>query len=51
MEQIGNREPFPLTNLPVYLMNSEQIGISEQFWDGQKVPYSVMQTVGRDRGA
>ena len=38
-EQIGNSEPFPLTNLPFYLTNSEQIGISEQFCDGQKVPY------------
>ena len=37
-EQIGNSEPFPVTNLPVYLMNSEQIGISEQFCDDQKVP-------------
>ena len=37
MEQIGNREPFPVTNLPVYLMNSEQIGNSEQFYDDQKV--------------
>ena len=31
-EQIGNSEPFPVTNLPVYLMSSEQ------FCDGQKVP-------------
>ena len=37
-EQIGNSEPFPVTNLPVYLINSKQIGISEQFCDGQKVP-------------
>ena len=37
-EQIGNSEPFPVTNLPVYLINSEQIGISEQFCDDQKVP-------------
>ena len=37
-EQIGNNEPFPMTNLPVYLINSEQIGISEQFRDDQKVP-------------
>ena len=37
-EQIGNSEPFPMTNLPVYLINSEQIGISEQFCDDQKVP-------------
>ena len=38
-EQIGNREPFPVTNLLVYLTNSEQIGIIEQFCDDQKVPY------------
>ena len=37
-EQIGNSEPFPMTNLPVYLINSDQIGMSEQFCDGQKVP-------------
>ena len=37
-EQLGNSEPFPVTNLPVYLINSEQIGISEQFCDDQKVP-------------
>jgi hypothetical protein len=37
-EQIGNSEPFTVTNLPVYLINSEQIGISEQFCDDQKVP-------------
>ena len=35
-EQIGNSEPFPVTNLLVYLINSEQIGISEQFCDDQK---------------
>ena len=38
-KQIGNSEPFPVTNLLVYLINSEQIGISEQFYDDQKVPY------------
>ena len=37
-EQIGNSEPFFATNLPVYLINIEQIGISEQFYDDQKVP-------------
>ena len=26
-KQIGNSEPFPVTNLQVYLINSEQIGI------------------------
>ena len=41
-EQIGNSDTFPVTDLPVYLMNSEQIGMSEQFCDGQKVPYSVI---------
>ena len=37
-EKIGNNEPFPVTNLPVYLIDSEQIGISEQFCGDQKVP-------------
>ena len=32
-EQLGNREPFPVTNMPVYLINSEQIGFSEQLCD------------------
>ena len=35
-EQIDNSEPFPVTKLLVYLINSEQIGISEQFCDDQK---------------
>ena len=26
-EQIGNSEPFTLTNMPVYLINSEQIAL------------------------
>ena len=38
-EQLGNSDPFPITNMPVYIMNSEQIGISEQLYDDQKVPY------------
>ena len=38
-EQLGNSEPFSVTNLPVYLINSEQIAISEQFCDDQKVSY------------
>ena len=42
-EQLGNSEPFSVTNMPVYLINSEQIGISEQFCDGQKVPYYQVQ--------
>ena len=37
-EQIGNSEQFPVTNLLVYLINSEQIGISDQFCDDQKIP-------------
>ena len=32
-EQPGNSEIFTKTNLPVYIINSEQ------FCDGQKVPY------------
>ena len=38
-EQIANSEPFSVTNLLVYLINSEKNGISEQFSDDQKVPY------------
>ena len=38
-EQIGDSEPFPVTNLPVYFVNSEQAGITEQFCDGQEVTY------------
>ena len=29
-EQFGNSEPFPVTNMPVQLINNEQIGFSEQ---------------------
>ena len=29
-EQLGNSEPFSLTNMPVYLINSEIIVFSEQ---------------------
>ena len=29
-EKLGNSEPFPETNMPIYLINSEQIGSSEQ---------------------
>ena len=32
-EQLGNSEAFPLNNMPVYLINSEQ------FFDDQKIPY------------
>ena len=34
--QLGNIEPFPVTNMPVYLINSEQICLSEQFCNDQK---------------
>ena len=33
MEQLGNSEPLPMINMPVHLINSEQIGISEQLCD------------------
>ena len=32
-EQLGNSEPFPVTNMPVYLIYIEQIGSSEQLCD------------------
>ena len=38
-EHLGNSEPLPATNLPVYFINSEQPGISEQCYDSQKVSY------------
>ena len=28
-EQLGNSEPFAVTNMPVHLINSEQSGCSE----------------------
>ena len=37
-EQVGNSEPYLVTNMPVYLIDSEQIGSSEQLCDDQKVP-------------
>ena len=37
-EQLSNSEPFLVTNMPVYLINSEQIGFSEQLCSDQKVP-------------
>jgi hypothetical protein len=30
-EQIGNSEPFSVTNLPVYLINSEQMALVNNF--------------------
>ena len=38
-EQLGKSEPFPLTNMPVHLINSEQIVISEQLCNDYNVPY------------
>ena len=38
-EQLGNFEPYPLTDMTVHLINSEQIGFSEQLCDDQKVLY------------
>ena len=35
-EQLGNSETFPVTNMPVHTINSEQIGIIEQMCDDQK---------------
>ena len=46
-DQIDNSEPFSMTNLPIYLINSEQIGISEQFCDGQKVSYCQVHRLDR----
>ena len=39
LDYSGNSEPFLVTNMPVHLMNSEQIAFSEQLCDDQKVPY------------
>ena len=38
-EQFDNSEPFLVTNMPVHLINSEQIGFSEQLCNSQKVSY------------
>ena len=38
-EQLSNSEPFPVTSLLVYFINSKQPGVSEQSCDDQKVPY------------
>ena len=37
-EQLGNIEPFAVTNLAVYFTNSEQSGFNEQFCNDQQVP-------------
>ena len=38
-EQLDKSELFPVTHLPVHFINSEQLGVSEQFCDDQKCPY------------
>ena len=35
-KQLGNSEPFPVTNMLVHLINREQIGFGEQLWDNSK---------------
>ena len=37
-EPLSNIEPFPMTIMPVHLINSKQIGFSEQLCNEQKVP-------------
>ena len=39
---IMNNGPFPVTNLPAYLINSEQIGNSEEFCNVIKVPFTKL---------
>ena len=34
-EQLGNSEPFPVINMPVHLMNSEQVDILNKSFIGQ----------------
>ena len=48
-EQLGNNGSFSVTNVPVYSIDSdsEQIGISEQFCDGQKVSYCQVHRLDR----
>ena len=38
-EQLGNSEPFPVTNMSVHLINSEKIAFSEQLCNNQKVSF------------
>jgi hypothetical protein len=38
-EKFGNGEPFPMTNMPVHIINSEQTGNSEESCNDQKVPH------------
>ena len=42
-EQLGNSKQFPVTNIPVHILNSKQIGISEQLYNDQTVPYYQVQ--------
>ena len=37
-EQIGVKEPFPVTNLPIYFIRKETFDVTEQFSGDQKVP-------------
>ena len=37
-ELLNKEQSSNSDHLPIYLINSKQIGISEQFCDGQKVP-------------
>ena len=36
-EQLGNIEPFAVTNLTVYFINDERSDFKEQFFNDQKV--------------
>ena len=38
-EQLHNSERFPVTNMPVHLINNEKIAFSEQLCNDQKVSY------------
>ena len=38
-EQLDNSVVFPVTNMAVHLINSEQIGSVEQLCNNRKVPY------------
>jgi hypothetical protein len=40
-EQRDNSEPFPMTNMPVYLIINEQIGCSEQLCDKQPKSFLI----------
>ena len=38
-----------MTDMPVHLINSEQIGFSEQFCDGQKVPVCISMVLEKNK--